>query len=250
MLAPYQFGSSNSALRVARPPDRVRRRRGHRRLQGRAGPRAGRGALVRRAKTTARPTKPSSSTRPCARTCSATGPAIGQNIANDRTPGQLVEAETPQACRRRRRGVSRGRRVRRRAQLRALPQDDGGTAARPTRGQRHRDRPPRNLLIKVRPGTTAEFEERLIKRLQAAAPSWSFEVSTLSSMRDSSIRFADGAAGGRRPGRRLPDADGGAWPAGRALAERHAAHARDGPAPRQGRGQGRRAAADPRRDRA
>ena len=39
-----------------------------------------------------------------------------------------------------------------------------------------RNRPPRNMLIRVRPGTTAEFEERLVKRLQAAAPDWSFEV--------------------------------------------------------------------------
>ena len=53
-----------------------------------------------------------------------------------------------------------------------------------------RNRPPRNMLIKVRPGTTAELQERLIKRLQAAAPSWSFEVTPLSDMRSSAIQFA------------------------------------------------------------
>jgi putative ABC transport system permease protein len=55
---------------------------------------------------------------------------------------------------------------------------------------RRRDRPPRTLLVKVRPGTTAEFEERLIKRLQAAAPDWSFEVTPVRAMRESYNSFA------------------------------------------------------------
>ena len=42
----------------------------------------------------------------------------------------------------------------------------------------------------MRAGHAADFEERLIKRLQAAAPGWSFEVTRLSQMRDDSIRFA------------------------------------------------------------
>lgn len=119
-----------------------------------------------------------------------TGPAIGQNIANDRTPDGSA-AET----------------ARRVVGVVAAYREDGefdGTrnyvlyrktmAGSPTaadsRDQRHRDRPPRTLLIKVRPGTTAAFEERLIKRLAAAAPAWSFEVTTLASMRDSFNRFA------------------------------------------------------------
>ena len=57
-------------------------------------------------------------------------------------------------------------------------------------GTDRRDRPPRNLLIKVRPGTTAEFEERLTKRLQEVAPDWSFEVTPLSEMRASFNGFA------------------------------------------------------------
>ena len=110
------------------------------------------------------------------------GPAIGQNIGADRTP----DSTEPE----------RQRRV---VGVVAAYREDGEFD-----GERNyvlyrktmagavdrRDRPPRNLLIKVRPGTTAAFEERLIKRLQAAAPEWSFEVSTLSSMRDTSIRFA------------------------------------------------------------
>src|SRR5262249_20592314 len=53
-----------------------------------------------------------------------------------------------------------------------------------------RSRPPRNVLIKVRPGTTAALQERLIKRMQAAAPDWSFEVTPLADMRSSAIQFA------------------------------------------------------------
>jgi putative ABC transport system permease protein len=110
------------------------------------------------------------------------GPVLGQNISNDRTPDS-----------------SASERPRRVVGVVAAYREDGefdgernyvlyrkkmvGSAER-------RDRPPRSLLIKVRRGTTAAFEERLIKTLQAVAPEWSFEVSTLSSMRDTSIRFA------------------------------------------------------------
>jgi len=119
-----------------------------------------------------------------------TGPVLGQNIANDRSPDSS-SAETP----RRVVGVV--------AAYREDGEFDGtrnyvlyrktmaGTSAViDSGGQRHRDRPPRNLLIKVRPGTTAAFEERLMKRLEAAAPAWSFEITTLSAMRDSFNRFA------------------------------------------------------------
>jgi len=55
--------------------------------------------------------------------------------------------------------------------------------------QRHRldddeRRPADNLLVRLRPGTTAVFEERLVKRLQAVAPDWSFEVKSLVQMRE------------------------------------------------------------------
>jgi putative ABC transport system permease protein len=55
--------------------------------------------------------------------------------------------------------------------------------------QRHRldddkRRPPDHVLVRLRPGTAAAFEERLVKRLQAVAPAWSFEVKPLEQMRD------------------------------------------------------------------
>lgn len=59
-----------------------------------------------------------------------------------------------------------------------------GTAGNPRSG-----RPPRNLVIKVRPGTPPAFEEELSKRLQAVAPAWSFEVKPLTAARASSFRF-------------------------------------------------------------
>jgi putative ABC transport system permease protein len=61
---------------------------------------------------------------------------------------------------------------------------------KPLRGSDPKSRPPRNLLLKVRAGAAPDFEERLITRLQAAAPGWSFDVTRLSQMRDDSIRFA------------------------------------------------------------
>jgi putative ABC transport system permease protein len=50
-------------------------------------------------------------------------------------------------------------------------------------------RPLRNLLIQVRPGTPAAFEEALVKRMQQVAPDWSFEVRPLSQVRASAFRF-------------------------------------------------------------
>jgi putative ABC transport system permease protein len=44
-------------------------------------------------------------------------------------------------------------------------------------------RPESNVIVRLRPGTTAAFEERLVKRLQAVAPEWSFEVKPLDLMR-------------------------------------------------------------------
>jgi len=51
------------------------------------------------------------------------------------------------------------------------------------------NRPPRNLLIKLRPGTTAEFEENLVSKLQAVAREWSFEVLPLTRMREIAFKF-------------------------------------------------------------
>jgi putative ABC transport system permease protein len=64
-----------------------------------------------------------------------------------------------------------------------------GTAAAPGVPGSSLDRPPRNLVVKVRPGTPVEFEEQLAKRLQAVAPAWSFVVKPLAQMRESSFRL-------------------------------------------------------------
>lgn len=44
-------------------------------------------------------------------------------------------------------------------------------------------RPPRSYLIKVRPGVTAAFEEKLLARLQTEAKDWSFDIKPLAHMR-------------------------------------------------------------------
>jgi putative ABC transport system permease protein len=40
------------------------------------------------------------------------------------------------------------------------------------------------LVLRVKPGTTAAFEERLVRRLEAAAGDWSFEVEPIAEARD------------------------------------------------------------------
>jgi putative ABC transport system permease protein len=49
--------------------------------------------------------------------------------------------------------------------------------------------PTRNLLVRVRPGTTVAFEEALVKRMQTVAPDWSFEVRPMSQIRTTAFRF-------------------------------------------------------------
>jgi putative ABC transport system permease protein len=46
----------------------------------------------------------------------------------------------------------------------------------------------RNILVKMRPGTTASFEEELTALLLGVAPDWSFRIKTLSEVRESSFR--------------------------------------------------------------
>ena len=52
------------------------------------------------------------------------------------------------------------------------------------------NRPPGNLILRMRPGTPANFEEPLIEHLRGAARSWSFEVKPMSEARASMIAFA------------------------------------------------------------
>jgi len=44
-----------------------------------------------------------------------------------------------------------------------------------------------DFLIKVRPGTTAAFEETLVRRLHAINPDWNFEVDPVNQMRESRL---------------------------------------------------------------
>ena len=120
------------------------------------------------------------------------GPAIGQNIANEREPGDSGAAPRE----RRVIGVIEAYRedgefdgMRNYAIFRKT-MVGGAADGLADADSRRRDRPPRTLLVKVRPGTTAEFEERLIRRLQAAAPDWSFDVTTVRAMRESFNSFA------------------------------------------------------------
>jgi putative ABC transport system permease protein len=48
---------------------------------------------------------------------------------------------------------------------------------------------PRLLVIKVRPGTTAQFEETLVHTMQGVARDWSFDVQPVSALRTQMIRM-------------------------------------------------------------
>jgi len=47
---------------------------------------------------------------------------------------------------------------------------------------------PRMLVVRLRPGTTAAFEETLVKRLQDVARTWSFDVRPLVERREANLR--------------------------------------------------------------
>jgi putative ABC transport system permease protein len=49
--------------------------------------------------------------------------------------------------------------------------------------------PPRELVIRVRPGTTAAFEERAVTRLRDAEPEWTFQAEPLVQSRETSQRL-------------------------------------------------------------
>ncbi len=95
---------------------------------------------------------------------------------------------------------------------------------------------PERLFVRLRPGTTAAFEETLVKRAMAVADAWSFEVAAArrharatSCAQYTMPLVVVGTIAG------VPAADGRARPDRRGLAERHAADSRVRPAPRQGR---------------
>jgi len=45
-------------------------------------------------------------------------------------------------------------------------------------------RPPRNFVVRTRPGTPAEFEAKLARTLEATAPNWSFDVKPLDELHE------------------------------------------------------------------
>ena len=51
------------------------------------------------------------------------------------------------------------------------------------------DRAPSHLLIKVRPGTPAAFEEKLSKKLRGVNKTWSYEIEPLPNMRETSFKL-------------------------------------------------------------
>jgi putative ABC transport system permease protein len=49
--------------------------------------------------------------------------------------------------------------------------------------------PPRELIVRVRPGTTADFEARAVALLRAAEPDWTFQAEALARSRETAHRF-------------------------------------------------------------
>jgi putative ABC transport system permease protein len=49
--------------------------------------------------------------------------------------------------------------------------------------------PPRNLVLRMAPGTTGDYEEKVIDRLQAVAPEWTFAVRPLEVLRGTNLRL-------------------------------------------------------------
>ncbi|HKX28613.1 MAG TPA: FtsX-like permease family protein [Blastocatellia bacterium] len=51
-----------------------------------------------------------------------------------------------------------------------------------------RERPPRNLLIKLRPQTSRAFDEKLVRRLSGIANQWSFDIRPMVELRETGFR--------------------------------------------------------------
>jgi putative ABC transport system permease protein len=50
-------------------------------------------------------------------------------------------------------------------------------------------RPPRNIAVRVRPGTSADFEEKLATRMQNTVREWGFDVRSIANIKEESNRF-------------------------------------------------------------
>jgi putative ABC transport system permease protein len=80
--------------------------------------------------------------------------------------------------------------------VRAFKKDGEYLAAEPYMFERIRmddpdreARPPRELIIRVRPGTTAAFEEKAMALLRSAEPEWSFQAESLAQSRETALRL-------------------------------------------------------------
>lgn len=51
------------------------------------------------------------------------------------------------------------------------------------------NRPPRNLVLRMLPGTTADYEEVVIDRLQGVAPEWTVSVQPVAALRETNLRL-------------------------------------------------------------
>jgi putative ABC transport system permease protein len=72
-----------------------------------------------------------------------------------------------------------------------VPAATGAASAQAT-GKPEPSRPsarlPNDIVVRLRPGVTAEFEERLVKTLQAMAPDWSFGMKPTADVRTEYLR--------------------------------------------------------------
>jgi putative ABC transport system permease protein len=118
--------------------------------------------------------------------------AIGQNLASERRPGEADHPESP---------LDPGTREQRVVGVVAAYREDGEVDGQAwqalyrkplmdTDPSKSENRPPHNLILRMRPGTPASVEEPLIKQLQAVARGWSFEVKPLTEARAEMIAFA------------------------------------------------------------
>jgi len=117
---------------------------------------------------------------------------IGKNLAPEHEPGAEVHSPSPTGP------VMQEQRV---VGVVAAYREDGevdGQVAQAlyrkplvdTDPSKRENRPPSTLILRMRPGTTAAFEEPLVKQLQRVAREWAFEVKPMSEMRSSMITFA------------------------------------------------------------
>jgi putative ABC transport system permease protein len=116
---------------------------------------------------------------------------IGQNLAPDREPGASGPPRpgTPSAREQRVVGVV--------AAYREDGELDGqlnqALYRKPlvdTDPSKRENRPPSTLVLRMRAGTPASFEEPLLRSLQASAKDWAFDVKPMREMRSSMISFA------------------------------------------------------------